>query len=157
MPEPVTGGCYCGDLRYELRSPLGLVANCHCGFCRRIHGAPYTTVTFIEADAFHWTSGEARVYVTPMGNLRHFCTRCASPTCNFQPVGEFASLVVGSLDAQYQQPAWFHVNVESKLPWIDVDDGRPAFEGFPSRATIRDIARSHRDAWLPGVVSEAAD
>lgn len=83
MAETLTGGCCGGDLRCELRSTLGLVANCHGGFCRRIHGAPYTTVAFIKADAFQWT--------------------------------------------------------------------------FPSPSKIRELARSHRDAWLTGVVTEAGD
>ena len=154
MTDPITGGCFCGDLRYELDAPLGLVANCHCGFCRRIHGAPYTTVTFIRADAFRWTLGEPRVFETPLGNLRSFCPRCASPTCNFQPPerGEFASLIVGSLDAPFQQRAWMHVNVESKLPWVDTDDGLPAFDGWPGPDVIRDLARERRGAWLPAMV-----
>lgn len=155
MEDVATGGCHCGALRYELHSPLGLIANCHCGFCRRIHGAPYTTVTFIPTDSFHWISGEPRVYRTALGNSRNFCATCAAPTCNFQPAGDFASLVLGSLDQAFQQPPWFHVNVESKLAWIDVDDGHPAFEGWPTPAKILELAGDHPGAWLPALVSNA--
>ena len=142
--EPISGGCHCGDLRYAIHAELGAVANCHCGFCRRIHGAPYTTVAFVPARSFHWTAGEARIFTTPQGSRRHFCARCGTPVVNLPAMGEHASLVMGSLDPAFQRQAWFHVNVESRLPWIDVGDGLPAFEGFPSRATIREIARERR-------------
>ena len=92
-----------------------------------------------------------------MGNQRHFCSRCASPTCNFQPPqrGDFASVVIASLDDAFQQPPWFHVNVESKLPWIALDDGLPAFQGWPEPSRIRELAGAHPGAWLPSLVREA--
>ena len=140
----LTGGCFCGEIRYELHDALGLVANCHCAFCRRIHGAPYTTISLVRADDIRWVGAEPCVYETPLGYRRHFCPSCAAPSCNFPPVavsvGEFASVVIGSLDDDWQQRAWFHVNVESRLPWVDVDDGLPAFEGWPAPWRIRELA-----------------
>ena len=41
----LAGGCRCGALRYQVDGDLGPVANCHCAFCRRIHGAPFTTIS----------------------------------------------------------------------------------------------------------------
>ncbi len=156
MKPAIHGACYCGDLQYELHAPLGLTANCHCGFCRRIHGAPFTTVTFIKVTAFEWKAGTPSVFETPMGNLRKFCPRCASPVCNFPGQGEFASLIVASLAQEFQQEAWFHVNTESKLSWTRLDDGLPVFEGWPEPAQIQEIARAHPEAWLPGVITGQA-
>jgi hypothetical protein len=34
-----TGGCLCGAVRYELRSPLRPVVACHCKMCRRASGS----------------------------------------------------------------------------------------------------------------------
>ena len=39
-------------MRYRLTGPFGPVANCHCGFCRRVHGAAFTTVAFVAPDSF---------------------------------------------------------------------------------------------------------
>ena len=145
MSEVIEGSCYCGELRYQLAAPLGLIANCHCPFCRRIHGAPFTTVSFIAVDALEWTAGAPNVFETPMGSRRNFCPRCATPVCNFPAAGDFASLVMGSVDEAFQQEAWMHVSIESKLPWTRLDDGLPAFEGFPSHSQIAELVRARRN------------
>ena len=55
----LAGGCRCGALRYQVDGDLGPVANCHCAFCRRVHGAPFTTIVFLSRDAFAWAPGSA--------------------------------------------------------------------------------------------------
>ena len=33
-----TGGCLCGEVRFEVHDHLMDVINCHCSKCRRFHG-----------------------------------------------------------------------------------------------------------------------
>jgi hypothetical protein len=36
---PLTGGCLCGGVRYEVSEPLVVAGYCHCARCRRRTGA----------------------------------------------------------------------------------------------------------------------
>jgi hypothetical protein len=146
----VTGGCRCGQLRYEVRGPLGGVVNCHCRFCRRVHGAAFTTVTFIGAQNFVWQTPPERAarYQTPLGSVRHFCGVCASPIFNLSRELELGGLVTNSLDGEQPAP-WAHLNVESKLPWLVIGDSLPQFQAFPRPAELVELYRRHPDAWRP--------
>jgi hypothetical protein len=153
-----TGGCRCGHLQYRLVGPLGPVANCHCVFCRRVHGAAFTTVAFVPPDAFAWLGPPeaASRYQTPLGAVRHFCGRCASPIFNFSPVLELGAVVTQSLHGAQPAP-WVHVNVESKVPWLALADGLPQFPAWPSPAELRELLRAHPGAWVPErLLGEAA-
>ena len=37
----LTGGCFCGRVRYEARGPAFNRTSCHCSICRRTSGAPF--------------------------------------------------------------------------------------------------------------------
>jgi len=145
-----TGGCRCGRLRYRFAGPFGPVANCHCGFCRRVHGAAFTTVAFVDPHGFSWSSPPEAVsrFETPLGAVRHFCGRCASPIFNFSPVLDLGALITQSLDGVQLVP-WAHVNTESKAPWLVIGDALPQFPTWPSPEELRGLLDAHPDAWVP--------
>ena len=42
MPDlPLTGGCQCGKVRYEIRAAPLMVYNCHCTTCQRISAGAF--------------------------------------------------------------------------------------------------------------------
>jgi hypothetical protein len=147
----LSGGCRCGALRYEVDGDLGPVVNCHCAFCRRIHGAPFTTIVFLSHHAFAWAPGSAEParWTTPAGNIRQFCGVCASPVCNYSTAVDLASLVVASLPDERQPAPWMHVNTESMSPHHEIRDGLPRFAAWPTPDELRAIARGRPDVWLP--------
>jgi len=49
-----TGGCHCGEVRYETTTDLAAVAACNCSICTK-RG---TLWTFVGADQFALRSGE---------------------------------------------------------------------------------------------------
>ena len=48
----VKGSCLCGNIRYEVEIIPEQVFNCHCKFCRKAHGADYTTVAVAKYSTF---------------------------------------------------------------------------------------------------------
>ena len=142
----LTGGCRCGRLRYEVSGDLGPVFNCHCRFCRQVHGAAFTTVALIPRATFRWSesSAEASRFVTPQGSVRHFCGDCASPVCNHPPEPELLCLVVSSLDAELDTRPWAHLNTESKAPWYEITDDLPQYETGPDPTEMQRLARLNR-------------
>ncbi|MFN5717058.1 MAG: GFA family protein [Bradyrhizobium sp.] len=58
----VTGGCHCGEIRYEVTGEPVVHALCHCTDCRRHAGAPLVGWVMVAEDALKVTRGEPRVY-----------------------------------------------------------------------------------------------
>jgi hypothetical protein len=146
-------------VRYRFSGPFGPVANCHCGFCRRVHGAAFTTVAFVDPRSFEWTSPPDAVsrWQTPLGAVRHFCGGCASPIFNFSAPLELGAIVTQSLDGAQPAP-WVHVNVESKAPWLVIADALPQFATWPSPDQLRALLDAHPGAWVPrGLVEPPSD
>lgn len=144
MSELCTGGCRCGSLRYRLTQEIGPVFNCHCSFCRKIHGAAFTTVALLPRSAFEWLpdSGAPAIFTTPRGSVRHFCGTCASPVCNHPVEPELLALVISSLDDDSTTEPWAHFNLESKANWFVIGDDLPQFETGPTPGEWAELARN---------------
>ena len=159
MEPSYNAGCRCGELQYTVSHSFGPVVNCHCAFCRRVHGAAFTTVAFVPRASVAWLRGEgdASVYTTPLGNQRHFCGRCASPLFNVGGAGGLAAVVVGSLQDSDQPDPWAHVNLESKAAWHQISDGLPQFASWPVANELRALANARGCGWLPEQLLIPAD
>lgn len=70
-----TGGCHCGNVRYEVSSDLARLTTCNCSICsKRGH-----VMTFVGGDAFKLLSGEGDLtdYQFNKRNVHHlFCKTC---------------------------------------------------------------------------------
>jgi hypothetical protein len=60
MELPLTGGCQCGKIRYEISEAPQLVYTCHCTDCQRITGSAFSLGIALPETAFHSTAGEPR-------------------------------------------------------------------------------------------------
>ena len=147
----LVAGCRCGTTKFEVSRAFGPVLNCHCPFCRRVHGAAFTTVAFVPRAAIRWVlgEGEASVYLTPQGNHRFFCGACASPLFNAGGGGDLAAVVVASLRDDQQPAPWADVNTESKAPWYALSGELPAYPSWPAARELRALARANGCDWLP--------
>ena len=130
----VLGGCLCGSIRYEIRAPLANVENCHCSMCRKAHGAAFGTYARVQKTDFVLVSGAEDIasYQSSPEVTRTFCRRCGS-TLQFirstRP-NTFA-LALGTLDDDPGVHPSMHIYIESKAPWLDINDGLPQHVGRP--------------------------
>lgn len=103
MNLPITGGCFCGAVRYEsLAAPL-LMLKCHCRDCQQITGGPYSPAVVFPFRAFKITKGELKRYATPNlsggHNMRGFCSQCGSRLTGAEnPEKGIIAVVASSLD-----------------------------------------------------------
>ncbi len=100
---PLTGGCHCGALRYELSAPPLMIYNCHCTNCQKITGSAFTVSATVLEGALSFTKGApARVeWSADSGNRRFglFCGGCGSRVANGQiPSIGMLSLRAGTFD-----------------------------------------------------------
>ncbi len=86
-----SGGCQCGDVRFEARGAPYRVGLCHCLDCRKHHGALFHASAIFPEDAVT-VAGETRAYAG-----RHFCPRCGSSL--FGRSGDEVEVNLGAFDA----------------------------------------------------------
>lgn len=97
--DRVTGGCLCGDLRFEAVGQPKRVGLCHCLDCRKWHGALFHASAIFPESAVTIT-GAVGSY-----DGRFFCPRCGSSV--FGRSGDEIELSLGCMDRPDQfQPGY---------------------------------------------------
>jgi hypothetical protein len=135
MPDTLEGGCACGAVRYRLGSPPMFVHCCHCRDCQRQTGSAFVLNALIEADRVALFSGDVEAVALPTDSGRpHKIYRCAA--CKtavwsvYGGVDKLRFVRVGTLDDPAALTPDVHIYVRSKLPWIALPDGAPAFDAY---------------------------
>lgn len=132
--SPLTGGCLCGDVRYEVTAPLERASHCHCGMCRKQHGAAFGTYASARRDAFRWTTGEERIarFASSPGIERGFCPRCGS-TLFWDEIADDRrfGLALGTVDGDPGVRPALHIFVGAKAPWYEIADDLPRHATSP--------------------------
>lgn len=128
MP-PITGGCLCGQVRFEASGEPYRVGLCHCLDCRKKHGA------LLNASAIYPESAVSVSGQTSSYQNHHFCPHCGSPV--FSRSGDEVELNLGSLDAPDQFKPTYELWVIRRESWLPEFPGLKRFE--------RDRPGTHRN------------
>ncbi len=54
----VTGGCFCGTVRYRAQLDPSSVDTCYCSYCTHTVGTTVSVWAHVPADHFEFTGGE---------------------------------------------------------------------------------------------------
>ena len=134
----ITGGCLCGEVRYQINEPSIDTNYCHCRMCQRFAGAPVVAATAFPKDALVITQGNpqffeathehALFYESSLIAERGFCPTCGS-SLFYRPLvrrkTEWVVVFTASLDnPENFGPEW-HLGVESQMPWFKMHDDLP--------------------------------
>jgi len=136
MTEAVfEGGCACGEVRYRMTSRPMFVHCCHCRDCQRQTGSAFVINALIETDRVELLSGAPNAATLPTDSgLPHIVRRC--PTCQIALWSHYGGrkplsfVRVGTLDDPPALEPDVHIFTRSKLPWVRLPNGVPAFEVY---------------------------
>ncbi|HSV58781.1 MAG TPA: GFA family protein [Variovorax sp.] len=122
------GHCQCGWLRYEAGDSASLETACHCSICRRTSGAPLVAWFTVPLAAFRFTSGTPTRFQSSEHATRSFCPRCGTQL-TFQSTSypEEIDVTTCSLDDPERLPPKDHTRTSSRLSWVRLADGLPAY------------------------------
>ncbi len=124
------GHCLCGKTRWEFEGEVTWACYCHCDDCRRNCSAPIVAWLGVPIKNFKWTGDAPNTLESSKGVFRHFCGDCGAPM-GFE-ADHYAGgmhLYAASLDKPQEFEPTFHVNFQSKLPWLQIVDDLPKYEG----------------------------
>ena len=84
---PLTGGCVCGGVRYEIDEPLAGSGYCHCTRCQRRTGTAASANGETAPGSLRIVQGAELVSEwTPDGGFtKAFCSRCGSALWSLDP------------------------------------------------------------------------
>lgn len=126
---PVTGGCFCGLVRYTIIALLKNARSCHCSRCRKAFSGAGSAYAEIEPGSFAWVSGEpglVRYESTPGWGLC-FCGTCGSTLCGTHN-GEVHGVTLGCIDGDPGVQIEIHIFVGSRAPWDHIGGDAPQFQ-----------------------------
>ena len=127
--SPITGGCLCGAVRYQISAPAIDVLYCHCRMCQRFTGGQIVAGAFFPGEAVRFTQDGPKYYRSSPIAERGFCANCGSSVI-YKPLArqKFSNahwVLLASLDnPENFVPTW-HLGIESQMPWLDVHDDLP--------------------------------
>lgn len=130
--RPLTGGCGCGAIRFEVSEPLAGAAYCHCTRCQRRSGTAVQASARVVPGSFTITQGEDAVGTwQPGGGFdKCFCTVCGSAVFARSPEDPTQVIVrMGAIDGDPGVRPQAHQFVAYAAPWESLpDDGLPRFD-----------------------------
>ena len=130
MPETYQGSCLCTAVGYELLTPPKAVSHCHCGQCRKGHGAAFASYGSVPRSMLRILRGAQSIkgYASSQTVVREFCGQCGSTLFWSRNEGEFAdwiSIALGTLDTAFEPLKQKHVYVDSAAPWFTSANSLP--------------------------------
>lgn len=132
------GGCYCGDVRYHIKSDALFKGQCHCRECQTFSGGAPNLFMGVALDAFEYTKSEVKSFARadlekPV--LREFCPNCGTHLTSRPQGSSWVIVKIGTLDdpGNFEQ-AQMAIFTKDKQPFHIIPDGVPAFEGQPPRS-----------------------
>jgi hypothetical protein len=133
VPElPLTGGCLCGSVRFEVSEPLVSASYCHCTRCQRRTGTAASAQGKIAPGSLTVLSGEEliRAWAPPSGWEKLFCSGCGSSLWSRDPDDhETKSVRLGVFDSDPGVRPGYRQFVAYAAPWEPLpDDGLPRFD-----------------------------
>ena len=133
---PLTGGCLCGGVRFEVTQPVISVSYCHCTRCQRRTGTAASVQARIVPGSLRLTAGEelVRAFEPSGGFPKEFCSRCGSQLWSRHPENPNAlSVRLGAFDEAPEVGPSYRQFVAYAAKWEPIpDDGLPRYpEGKP--------------------------
>jgi hypothetical protein len=131
MPSdlPLTGGCNCGAVRFEVTEPLVRASYCHCKRCQRRSGAAASASAHPAPGTFRIVAGEdsLRAWKPDDGGEKWFCGECGSALFGRNPSHpESISIRMGTFDGDPGVRPSVRQFVSYAAPWEPIpDDGLP--------------------------------
>lgn len=130
---PFSGGCLCGEYRYEIDRRHLNAMHCYCQMCRKAHGTALSTHLILRPNQLSWRAGETlHQYESSPGAFREFCPKCGTHLLIHGQSGDGTlSIPAGTLDGDPPITIIGHMYTRELVSWHTISDELPQYEGWP--------------------------
>jgi hypothetical protein len=133
---PLTGGCPCGAIRYEITAYPLLVYACHCTDCQRRSGSAFALNMPVPSKAFRIVQGAPKGWrrQSPSGaaTISWFCGDCGGRINGERPSRpESTTVRAGSLDDTSWLSPVAHFFLRSAQPWVRLPEDSACYQDAP--------------------------
>ena len=133
----VTGGCYCGEIRYEINGSQEAAFQCHCRECQYLTGGNANIVVVFAESDFRYTKGLASSFArSDLENpvTRHFCGACGTGIGSRTPSRPNSMIVkVGTLDNPGEYQAQAAIFTCDRQAYHYIPNNIPSFDKRPTK------------------------
>jgi hypothetical protein len=150
MKLPLTGGCQCGALRYEiLAEPLSVYV-CHCTECQKQSGSAFAMSAMVPRESLHYVAGRPQSWSRTAESGRvldgDFCATCGTRLVHHPRANPKVSILKpGTLDDTSWLVPVGHIWTKSAQTWVTIPPDAIAHEGHPNDlAPMIEAWRKHR-------------
>lgn len=124
--DKIHGSCLCGQVRYQISGPVAEIVHCHCGTCRKAHGAAFSSVAAVQDKDFQLTGAELlSSFESSPGKTRYFCSCCGTQIYAKREGTAHIILRLGSLDDDPQTTESKHIWTSQRASWYEVGSDLP--------------------------------
>ena len=137
MPEwklPMTGGCRCCRVRFEISAPPMITLICHCTGCQRMTGSAYSTTVMVPTAGLNLTQGDVVIggIRGDQGHHQH-CDYCKSWIfTEIVPDMGFVNVRATMLDDTDWFTPYAETYTNEALAWARINGPTHSFATFPT-------------------------
>lgn len=147
---PMTGGCPCGAIRYQIASFPLLLYTCNCTDCQRASGSAFALNMPVLAKDFRILQGEPKGWrhTSPRGIqvTSRFCGECGGRLYGEREGrAEIVNLRAGTLDDTSWMLPGAHFFTRSAQSWVQPASGAGCYDTQP--ADFSELMQTWRAIW----------
>lgn len=138
---PISGGCACGAVRYEVSAAPMAILVCCCGACQKITASAFSLVMPVMRDDLTITRGQPATWIRTGGSgakiPQRYCRDCGSRLFTEHPSNAAAvSLRPGTLDDTSWIVPVAAIYMAEAQPWTCFPDGTLLFDKDPDPVAL---------------------
>ncbi len=129
--QRLTGGCLCGDVRYEATGEPLNVRLCHCRLCQKATGQAFFARAMYPVEKVTIT-GETRRFASSEHVERLFCPQCGSGVfAQRASRRDLIAITLGSLDDPDALKPEVQIWTSSRIGWVETLGEIPGYPEWP--------------------------
>ena len=131
----ISGGCYCGEIRFEADGDPAVMAQCHCRECQYLTGGAPNMFIAMPKDGYKITQGQPISFQRadlerPV--TREFCGTCGTHLLTRSPARPDAVIVkVGTMDSPESFAPQIAIFTCDRQPFHQIPDHVKTFDKRP--------------------------